>query len=67
MRAKVIRVVRADHNHQVFILLSDFVSFCVYAASLQKPQPSFFLEVGDEVEYEMKDGKFSIETVFFKQ
>lgn len=67
MRATVIRVVRTDHNNKVFILLSDNVSFCIFAPGLGKPQPEFFLEVGDEVIYEERDGKYIIKKIFFKQ
>ena len=66
MRAKVIRVVRANHNDKVFILLSDNVSFCIFAPGLGKPQPEFFLEVGDEVVYEERDGNCIIKEIFFR-
>ena len=66
MRAKVIRVVRANHNDKVFILLSDNVSFCIFAPGLGKPQPEFFLEVGDEVVYEESDGNCIIKEIFFR-
>lgn len=65
MRAKVIRVVRADHNKMVYILLSNKVSFCIYTAGFEKPEPEFFLEVGDEVVYEEIDGKYIIKEIFF--
>ena len=66
MRAKVIRVVRADHNKMVYILLSDNVSFCIYALGFENPQPEFFLEVGDEVVYEERDGNCIIKEIFFR-
>ena len=66
MRATVKRVVRADHNKMVFILLSDNVSFCISASILVEPPPEFFLEVGDEVVYEERDGNCIIKETFFK-
>lgn len=51
-KAKVKRVIRANHNLDVFVLLDNGKVYTALASSRFAPNQTFFLEVGDEVEYE---------------